>query len=55
MDWLTPFPAFTGVALVVAYALLGSTWLIMETEGALQQLAYRINGTLVWLASAWIS
>ena len=25
------------VGLIVAYALLGSTWLIMKTEGALQQ------------------
>jgi cytochrome d ubiquinol oxidase subunit II len=37
LDWLTPFSLFTGVALVVAYALLGSTWLIMKTEGALQR------------------
>jgi cytochrome d ubiquinol oxidase subunit II len=37
LDWLTPFSLFTGVGLVVAYALLGSTWLIMKTEGTLQQ------------------
>jgi len=37
LDWLTPFSLFTGVALVVAYALLGSTWLIMKTEGPLQR------------------
>jgi cytochrome bd ubiquinol oxidase subunit II len=37
LDWLTPFSLFTGVALVVAYALLGSTWLIMKTEGSLQR------------------
>ena len=36
LDWLTPFALFTGVGLVVAYALLGCTWLIMKTEGALQ-------------------
>ncbi|SEF10502.1 cytochrome bd-I ubiquinol oxidase subunit 2 apoprotein [Rhizobiales bacterium GAS191] len=35
-DWLTPFSLFTGAALIVAYALLGSTWLIMKTEGTLQ-------------------
>jgi cytochrome d ubiquinol oxidase subunit II len=35
-DWLTPFSVFTGLSLLVAYALLGSTWLIMKTEGALQ-------------------
>ncbi|UXN59048.1 cytochrome d ubiquinol oxidase subunit II [Phyllobacterium zundukense] len=37
LDWLTPFSLFTGVALVVAYALLGCTWLIMKTEGELQR------------------
>ncbi|NLS06134.1 cytochrome d ubiquinol oxidase subunit II [Rhizobium sp. P32RR-XVIII] len=37
LDWLTPFSLFTGVGLLVAYALLGSTWLVMKTEGPLQQ------------------
>ncbi|MBV6288822.1 cytochrome d ubiquinol oxidase subunit II [Pseudomonas aegrilactucae] len=37
LDWLTPFSLFCGVALVVAYTLLGCTWLIMKTEGMLQQ------------------
>ena len=35
-DWLSPFSLFTGVGLIVAYALLGCTWLIMKTEGELQ-------------------
>lgn len=35
MDWVTPFNLFTGLGLVVAYALLGVTWLIVKTEGAL--------------------
>ncbi|HRY23774.1 MAG: cytochrome d ubiquinol oxidase subunit II [Geminicoccaceae bacterium] len=33
-DWLTPFSALTALALVVGYALLGATWLILKTEGA---------------------
>ncbi len=37
LDWLTPFSLLTGLGLIAAYALLGSTWLIMKTEGALQQ------------------
>ncbi|HEM6716434.1 TPA: cytochrome d ubiquinol oxidase subunit II [Citrobacter koseri] len=37
MDWLAPFPLFCGVGLVVAYALLGCTWLIMKTEGSLHR------------------
>jgi cytochrome d ubiquinol oxidase subunit II len=36
-DWLSPFSLFTGVGLLVAYALLGCTWLIMKTEGELQR------------------
>src|ERR1700754_1786226 len=36
-DWLTPFSLFTGAGLLVAYALLGSTWLILKTEGELQR------------------
>ncbi len=38
-NWLTPFSALTAVALVVGYVLLGSTWLVMKTEGSLQQQA----------------
>lgn len=37
LDWLTPFNLFCGLGLMVAYALLGTTWLIMKSEGALQQ------------------
>lgn len=35
-DWLTPFSLFTGFGILVAYALLGATWLVMKTEGELQ-------------------
>ena len=41
LDWLTPFSLFTGLALVVGYALLGATWLVMKTDGDVQQIAYR--------------
>jgi cytochrome d ubiquinol oxidase subunit II len=37
LDWMRPFCVFTGLGLLVAYALLGGTWLIMKTEGALQR------------------
>ena len=36
-DWISPFSLFTGAGLVVAYALLGCTWLIMKTEGRLHR------------------
>lgn len=35
-DWLSPFSLLTGASLVVGYVLLGSTWLIWKTSGALQ-------------------
>ncbi|MDA8586503.1 cytochrome d ubiquinol oxidase subunit II [Rhodobacteraceae bacterium] len=34
-DWLTPFSILTGIAVVVGYALLGATWLVLKTENAL--------------------
>jgi cytochrome d ubiquinol oxidase subunit II len=40
-DWLTPFTITCGVALVSGYALLGTTWLVMKTEGSLRESAYR--------------
>ena len=42
MDWLTPFSVFTGIGVVIAYALLGSTWLVLKTEGDLQRQMIRI-------------
>lgn len=49
LDWLSPFSLFTGVALVIGYALLGATWLVMKTEGALQQ-RMRVLGKPITLA-----
>ncbi len=40
-DWLTPFSLLTGAGLVVGYALLGATWLVMKTEGDLASFARR--------------
>ena len=45
-DWLTPFSVLTGVAVVIGYGLLGSTWLIMKTEGELQTT---MRGYAKWL------
>ncbi|HAL47952.1 MAG: cytochrome d ubiquinol oxidase subunit II [Rhodospirillaceae bacterium] len=47
-DWLTPFSLVTGVAMMVGYALLGVTWLIVKTDGALQDWAYGIAMRLVF-------
>jgi cytochrome d ubiquinol oxidase subunit II len=39
---LTPFSLFTGAALVVGYALLGATWLILKAEDHVQRRAFAI-------------
>ncbi|MBM67890.1 MAG: cytochrome d ubiquinol oxidase subunit II [Haliea sp.] len=41
-DWLTPFTLTVGVALCAGYALLGAGWLVLKTDGALRQQAYRL-------------
>jgi cytochrome d ubiquinol oxidase subunit II len=38
-DWATPFAVLCGLGLMVGYALLGATWLIMKTEGSVAQHA----------------
>jgi cytochrome d ubiquinol oxidase subunit II len=47
-DWLTPFSILTGLALVVGYGLLGATWLVLKTEGALRDKAYRLSWLLLF-------
>ena len=51
-DWLTPFSILTGLSVVVGYALLGATWLVMKTEGELRDEAYRLSW---WLLLAMIA
>ena len=38
-DCFTPFSIFTGVGLACGYALLGAGWLVMKTQGTLQDWA----------------
>jgi cytochrome bd ubiquinol oxidase subunit II len=52
LDWLSPFSLVTGASVVVAYALLGATWLILKTEGELQDRAYRLAS---WLGAAAVA
>jgi len=46
-QWLTPFSIFTGLAVVCGYALLGATWLIVKTEGPLQEQFYNVAKPLL--------
>ena len=50
-DWFTPFSIACGIALMIGYALLGSTWLIIKTEHKLQVWARKVSG---WMLSALI-
>ncbi|WP_131667246.1 cytochrome d ubiquinol oxidase subunit II [Psychrobacter pygoscelis] len=50
-DWLSPFTIVCGFALIIGYALLGSTWLIIKTEHKLQIWARKISE---WLLVALI-
>ncbi|WP_353742727.1 cytochrome d ubiquinol oxidase subunit II [Pseudomonas fluorescens] len=54
LDWLAPFPLFCGVGLIVAYALLGSTWLLVKTEGMLESRMRLFTRPLAWLLLAVI-
>jgi len=59
--WFSPFSMLTGVAVVFGYALLGSCWLILKTEGGTQKTARTLTRPLVLvvvafmgLVSAWL-
>ena len=41
-DWVHPFVLSVGVGLVFGYVLLGATWLVMKTDGALRAWAQRV-------------
>jgi cytochrome bd ubiquinol oxidase subunit II len=41
LDFLTPFTVLTGIALLFGYGLLGAGWLILKTQGYLQDAARR--------------
>ena len=57
--WLTPFSLLVAVGVIVGYTMLGANYLIMKTEGELQEKAYRFSAaaagiTLVIAAAAHI-
>lgn len=50
LDWISPFSIFTGFGLLVTYALLGATWLIMKTSDNLQDVCYKLSRQVaIWL------
>lgn len=53
-DWLHPFTLMTGLALMSGYTLLGATYLIIKTGGAIQQHAYAIAVRAAWTVAAFL-
>ena len=60
LDWATPFGLLCGLGVVTGYALLGATWLVLKTEGALAdrsraQAKELLAGVMVFMAivSVW--
>ena len=54
LHWFSPFSMLCGAAVVFGYALLGSTWLILKTEGAMQTIAYSLTRPLVAVVIAFM-
>ncbi len=54
-DWIAAFPLLCGVGLVFGYALLGATWLVMKSEGKLQDWARVMAGRCLWGVLAFIA
>lgn len=54
-DWLSTFSIVCGISLIIGYALLGSTWLIIKTEHKLQVWARKVsNWMLIALVLAMV-
>jgi cytochrome bd ubiquinol oxidase subunit II len=48
-DWATPFAVACGLGLMIGYALLGATWLVLKTDGTVKERA-RAEAKLLLLA-----
>jgi len=46
--WLHPFAILTGIGLVLGYALLGASWLVLKSDGPARDWAY---ARIQWLAA----
>jgi cytochrome bd ubiquinol oxidase subunit II len=53
-DWLTPFSLMCGAGVVAGYALLGSTWLMMKTEGPVEQRSRGMTPMLLLVLMAFV-
>lgn len=53
-SWFSPFSILTGLALVFGYALLGTTWLILKTEGQVQKTVWHLSRPLMMVVIAFM-
>ncbi len=54
-DWLSPFSVMTGIAVACGYIYLGASWLIMRTEGDLQEWAHDIAEKALYLVAFFMA
>lgn len=54
-DWVAPFPLISGVALVFGYGVLGAGWLVLKTEGELQEWSRRMGRRMLALVAVFIA
>ncbi|MFC5549038.1 cytochrome d ubiquinol oxidase subunit II [Massilia aerilata] len=55
LDWFAPFPLAAGCGVMIAYALLGATWLVMKTGGELHERMRKLARPFTWLLLAAIA
>jgi cytochrome bd ubiquinol oxidase subunit II len=54
-DWATPFSVLCGFGVLAGYALLGATWLVLKTEGAVAERARTQAKLLLILVLAFMA
>jgi cytochrome d ubiquinol oxidase subunit II len=55
LDWATPFAFLCGLGVVAGYALLGATWLLIKTEGAIADRARAQALPLLYVVLAFMA
>jgi cytochrome bd ubiquinol oxidase subunit II len=54
LDWVNPFTIMVGLALVPGYMLLGATFLLMKSEGPVQERAFGLAVRLAWILAGFM-
>lgn len=55
VNLLTPFNITCGIALLFGYTLLGSTWVILKTEGRLKDRMYGFARKSLWIVAFFLA